>query len=145
MKPNRGVPEVEHAAMTYLQPMVFVPRLKKVNLMQRLLFDQPPRKPKAEPSPPHSGSETSKAAAELIRPNAETLRARVLEYIEAQGQFGATDSEIQSALVMEGNTERPRRQELQTQGLIRDSGQTRATASGRQAVVWIATNHKNRS
>ena len=91
-----------------------------------------------EPNPPHSGPPTSQAAAEAIRPNAATLRARVLRYIEARGERGATDEEIQNNLGMAGNTQRPRRKELQEAGLIRDSGRTRKTSSGREAVVWVA-------
>jgi hypothetical protein len=101
---------------------------------QQSLFDQPPK----EPRPPHSGGPTSQAAAEAILPNAATLRHRVLCYIAEQGGKGATDAEIQAALSMAGNTERPRRQELEKVKLIRDSGKTRPTPSGRQAVVWVA-------
>lgn len=97
------------------------------------LFGQPPK----PPDPPHSGSATSRAAAEQIRPNAETLRAKVLEYIEQRGQRGATDQEMQIGLHMQGNTQRPRRKELEEAGLIVDSGLTRKTTSGRSATVWI--------
>jgi hypothetical protein len=83
-------------------------------------------------------SPTSKAAAEAVEPRAKTLRANVLAFIRARGSHGATDAEIQSALFMDGSTERPRRVELLEPGLIRQRG-TRPTASGRQAAVWIAT------
>lgn len=100
-------------------------------------FDSPPK-------PPHSGSETSRAAAESIKPNAGTLRAMVLEFIEAQGERGATDDEIQRALGMEGNTERPRRQELEKMGLIWATDKTRETSSGRQATVWQSINRERK-
>ena len=81
-------------------------------------------------------SATSRAAAESVV-NAGTLRALVLEHIAECGEHGATDEEIQFALSLGGNCERPRRRELQKGGRIKDSGRTRPTKSGRQAVVWI--------
>lgn len=89
------------------------------------------------PYQPHSA--TSREAATKIRPKAETLRATVLDVIEFSGTYGRTDTEIQDILRLEGSTQRPRRVELLRAGLIRDSGRTRATASGRQATVWVAT------
>lgn len=90
------------------------------------------------PNPPHSGPETSRSAAESIAPTAGTLRAMVLEYLQSR-EDGATDSEMQEALDMAGNTQRPRRQELEKMGLVRDSKRTRKTPSGRMAIVWEAT------
>lgn len=87
--------------------------------------------------PPHQRhSDTSTASAdELPEERRRTLRAQVLAYIVRMR--GATDEEMQTALGMEGNTERPRRRELQLGGLIVDSGQRRLTTSRRRAVVWI--------
>ena len=93
------------------------------------LFDDPPAQ---------HHSETSVAAAEQIKPKAETLRARVLYYLRCCGERGATDEEIQLALGMGGSTQRPRRTELQSAGLIVDSGRKRETVSKRAAVVWVA-------
>lgn len=84
-----------------------------------------------------AGSDTSAAAAEAIAPNAATLRAKVLRFIEGRGLDGATDDEVQASLEMSGNTERPRRRELEGQCLIGDSGKRRLTKSKRQAVVWV--------
>ena len=89
-------------------------------------------------STPHSGSATSKAAAEAIRPEAGTLSAEVFGFIISTGERGATDAEIQRGLHLSGDTERPRRRALQQRGLIIDSGRRRKTPSGREAVVWIA-------
>lgn len=97
------------------------------------LFDAP-----KTPNPPHNGTPTSQAAAEAIKPNAGTLRAMVLEYLESCGERGATDEEMQRALQLPGNTQRPRRQELEKMGLIRATERTRLTTSNRQAVVWEA-------
>lgn len=99
---------------------------------QHSLFELPP-----EP-PCQVHSTTSREAAKAIEPRAATLRRLVLDYLRGQGEQGATDLEMQEALGMDGNTQRPRRVELLTAGLIRDSGCTRATRHGRQAVVWIA-------
>jgi hypothetical protein len=87
-------------------------------------------------------SETSTAAAGAIEPKAATLRRLVLEALRLRGQQGATDDELQEVLGsvgMSGNTQRPRRVELVRAGLVRDSGTTRPTRSGRRAVVWVVT------
>lgn len=60
----------------------------------------------------------------------------VLRHLLACG--GATDEEIQCALSIPGNTERPRRRELEAAGLIKDSGLRRVTAANREAIVWVA-------
>lgn len=67
---------------------------------------------------------------------AASQRARVLNMI-ASSLAGATDDEIQAALKIPGNTERPRRKELETAGRIRKSG-TRKNAGGRACAVWVA-------
>lgn len=91
--------------------------------------------------PPHQAhSDTSTDAADqLPDERRRTLRAAVMAYIAHKRADGATDEELQFALSLEGNTERPRRRELQLGGLITDSGQRRLTASNRNAVVWVAT------
>lgn len=63
----------------------------------------------------------------------------ILEVIENHVEHGLTDEELQHGIGLEGSTQRPRRVELLRAGLIKDSGRTRATASGRQATVWVAT------
>jgi hypothetical protein len=88
-------------------------------------------------TPPHEPPDTSREAAELIRDSAATLREQVYRYIGQQGDSGATDEEIQLALAMAGNTERPRRRELEEQGLVMRAGYTRMTTSKRRADVWI--------
>lgn len=85
-----------------------------------------------------ASSPTSHEAAVAIRPAAETLRAKVLEYLRSRGETGATDEEIQDGLGMAQNTERPRRVELVEAGSVVDSGETRKTRSGRKAVIWRA-------
>ena len=81
-------------------------------------------------------SMTSRAAAERIEPKLGTKRAIVLAFLRSNG--GATDEEMQRSIPMGANTQRPRRVELVAARLIRDSGKTRATSGGDQAVVWEA-------
>lgn len=89
--------------------------------------------------PPHQAhSDTSLQAAEMIEPHAPTLRDRVMEYIGSRGLDGATDEEVQIALRINANTQRPRRRELQLKGQVHDSGQCRQTRHARWAVVWVA-------
>lgn len=84
-------------------------------------------------------SETSRAAAVEIKPDASSLRRKVLAYLEERGKWGATDEEMQRGLDMPPNTQRPRRVELVTAGSVEDSGRQRKTLSGRNAVVWVAS------
>jgi predicted transcriptional regulator len=106
-------------------------------MKQGKLFDLAhPDMPAVVPAQVHS--ETSLAAAEAIRPRLGELQQRVLAVVR---HSPATDEEIQDALGMGPSTERPRRVELVRAGLVRDSGETRATRSGRQAVVWEVTDH----
>ena len=89
-----------------------------------------------QPVPYQKHSRTSKAAAASAKPVAKSLREQVLAYLIAQGDWGATDDEIQSALKMNPSTQRPRRVELVRLGLVEDSGSARETRAGRYAVVW---------
>lgn len=86
---------------------------------------------------PHNGTETSAAAAESMEANAANLRGLVFRFLKLQGINGATDEEIQIALGMTGNTERPRRRELFQRGLIAEAPAMRRTRSGREAQVWV--------
>lgn len=86
---------------------------------------------------PHSGSPTSKAAARAIAPHRATLKARVFAAIAICGAEGATDEEVQDALGMPGNTERPRRGELVDKGFIVAAPFTRKTRAGLDAVVYV--------
>lgn len=90
------------------------------------------------PAPPTNGTPTSNEAATRIEPSAGTLRAQVLAYLRERGNAGATDEEMQTALTMNPSTQRPRRIELEKLGLVLRTAQTRKTASGRSAVIFIA-------
>jgi hypothetical protein len=88
---------------------------------------------------PRHASDTSRSAAKAVASSALALRRRVFDFIESRGSLGATDHEIQTALAIAGDTERPRRDELQKAGLVRDSGQRRTAPSGRSVIVWVTT------
>lgn len=90
-----------------------------------------------QPAPYQRHSATSKAAAIGIEPKAGTKRAQVLDFLRDHPE-GATDEEMQQCIPMSPNTQRPRRVELLTAKLIKDSGRTRKTVGGDDAVVWVA-------
>lgn len=79
------------------------------------------------------GSDASVEAAKAQDKSAAPDRAKVLAFLTF---MSATDEEIQRALKMDGNTERPRRRELELSGKIVDSGKRRKTSTGSPAVVW---------
>ena len=81
-------------------------------------------------------AQTSQAAANLLG-NARSLRRKVFLAIKGAPD-GLTDSEIQTHLGMNGNTQRPRRLELQADGLI-ESTTTRRQDNNRTAAVWTLT------
>ena len=89
--------------------------------------------------PAQRHSETSIAAAEAIKPRVEIYRERILAEIKRSGALGRTDGELQEQLNMNGSTQRPRRIELVDAGLVKNSGRTRKSASGRACVVWVVT------
>jgi hypothetical protein len=64
------------------------------------------------------------------------LERMVLEVIRAAGALGATDAEIDYECDR-SRTLRPRRVALVKRGLVKDSGRTRVTSSGRKATVWV--------
>ena len=83
-------------------------------------------------APFQSHSQTSRAAAEAIKPSLNELQRRVLEFIRSQ-PLGATDNEIITGLQMNPSTARPRRVELVAKGLIESSGVIR-----NRCTVWRA-------
>lgn len=74
----------------------------------------------------------------------QTARDRELirNFILGRWDFGATDEEIQDALGMGGNTERPRRGELAELKQIQESKISRKTKSGRPAAVWVSVEYQ---
>lgn len=77
-------------------------------------------------------------AAYAVYPRTGTQRRKVLNLIARAGERGLTDEEMQRSLRLPGNSERPRRLELEEGGWIVDSGRVRGTsASGNPAIVWV--------
>lgn len=88
--------------------------------------------------PAQQHSETSKAAAKAMTGKPSDLaRQKVADAIRNAGERGLTDQECEVATGLSGNCVRPRRIELESAGLVVDSGKRRKTASGRMAVVWV--------
>jgi hypothetical protein len=95
-------------------------------------------KPDDESLPYVKGSGTSRAAAGSMRETARTQRAEVRAFLLGLWPKGATDQEIQDGLGMGGSSERPRRIELEKDGLVLRTNETRKTGSGRAAAVYVA-------
>jgi predicted ArsR family transcriptional regulator len=93
---------------------------------------------------PHNGTDTSIAAAIAIAPEAKRQRDRVLAFIAGCGYTGATDQEIEEGTGIVNNTVRPRRGELERDGLIKLTDRRRPTRSGRPARVYVATTEESR-
>ena len=90
--------------------------------------------------PAQAHSPTSVAAAKSIKKSIGPSHRRILEilaWMPWNDDGGWTDEEMQDHLDMGANTQRPRRCELVALGKIKDSGKTRPTRSGRDAVVWV--------
>jgi hypothetical protein len=100
-----------------------------------------PSEPYHNQPPFVAGSETSEAAASRAKQSAETMRARVLEYITAQGEEGATDDEVEVALGMLHQTASARRRELELSGHIQKTDWSRPTRTGSQAAVYCVSEH----
>lgn len=82
-------------------------------------------------------STTSRKAAESVSDATVTKRAEdIIALVKRTG--GVTDEQMQTLLGMNGNSQRPVRVGLVKLGLLRDSGRTRKTISGREATVWEA-------
>lgn len=82
--------------------------------------------------------DTSRAAAEAIKPLAPGLRAKVLDVIERSN--GLTADEAAGRLGLSILSVRPRLTELSRLGQVRDSGERRRNRSGTNAIVWAAVN-----
>lgn len=107
--------------------------------MTHALFDTDGR-----PSPSLIGTltrrdapDTSRHAALRALPKSGTQRARVLNLLR-NVQDGLTDEQMQAALALSPNSQRPRRVELVAGGWVKDSGERRPTAMGCESIVWVA-------
>lgn len=89
-------------------------------------------------APGHRNAETSVAAANALAPKLGRLQRLAHEAIRAAGWLGLTADELAERLEMDRYSVQPRTSELKRKGLIRDSGQRRPNATGKQAIVWVA-------
>lgn len=89
-------------------------------------------------APGHRNVETSLAAANDLLPKLGRLQRMASAAIRDAGWIGLTADELAARLDMDRWSIQPRTSELRRKGLIRDSGQRRANATGKLAIVWIA-------
>ncbi len=85
--------------------------------------------------PPANQTDTSKAAAKSMAPDAATLRDQVYDAIR-KSENGLTTDEIEQLIGLNHQTASPRVWELHRRSLIGDSGQRRKTRSDRLAIVY---------
>jgi len=90
--------------------------------------------------PSQKHSDTSRAAADRIKKRIGPLHAEIIKFLTANPR-GATDEEMQDAIPMPANTQRPRRVELTQMGRVVDSSHRKLTESKREAVVWVLLEH----
>jgi predicted transcriptional regulator len=98
-------------------------------------FDPSPRYPDV---PGYAPPQTSKDAAESMVKQAPLLQRRILSELQLRADFGATCDELEQAFGIPHQTVSARIREMALKGVIGDSGQKRATRSGRKAIVWHA-------
>jgi hypothetical protein len=89
------------------------------------------------PVPYDNGTPTSCAAADSVRVCVNSQAARVFEFIESQGERGATDKEIQVGLKLDGNSQRPRRVWLMRNGFVKPKGAPCETFVRERSIVWV--------
>jgi hypothetical protein len=99
--------------------------------------------PATKPTGPHSAlnaPETSRKAADKVRPALPSIRLQVLAAFEQAGAEGLIDEELR--YLAENDLEfdrsiRPRRTELTDENWILDSSRRRNNARGNPCVVWV--------
>jgi hypothetical protein len=107
--------------------------------MQTSMFHQPTKPTKAPPmayphTPASRPDDTSQQAARDLAPKAHTIRAQVLEVIQAAPRTTDECAEILEYSIL---SVRPRFSELRKMGLIEDSTERRLNAtSGKRVIVW---------
>jgi DNA-binding Lrp family transcriptional regulator len=85
---------------------------------------------------PHNGTDTSRDAAESMRPHVSEIEQRVLAFVKLRAR---TCEELEEATGLSHQTASARLKGLADKGLIKDSGARRPTRSGRAARVYVAT------
>lgn len=90
-------------------------------------------------APGHRDVDTSVAAADALAPKLGRLQLMAQSAIRAAGARGLTADELAARLDMDRWSIQPRTSELRRRGLIRDSDQRRPNATGKMAIVWVAS------
>lgn len=91
------------------------------------------------PATHRPGHTTEREAALLAMPRAGTIREEIIGLLYADREGGSTQEEAALALARRLYSVAPRFAELQRMGWIKDSGRTRPTTTGAQAIVWVLT------
>jgi hypothetical protein len=94
---------------------------------------------------PHNGTDTSRAAAEMLAPDVERIRDLVYAAIRDAGKDGVTCEEVEGITGLKHQTASARICDLQGREKggkalprrIADSGMRRNTSGGRPAKVWV--------
>ena len=84
---------------------------------------------------PHNGTDTSRDAAESMRPHVSDMEGQILVVLRARGNL--TCDEVECFLGFAHQTASARLKGLADKGLIKDSGARRPTRSGRMARVYV--------
>lgn len=90
-------------------------------------------------APGHRNVDTSIAAARALAPKLGPLQRMTRAAIRMAGEHGLTADEAAAGLEMDRYSIQPRTSELRLKGLIRDSGRRRKNATGKMAIVWVAS------
>lgn len=85
----------------------------------------------------YQNQETSKQAAQDIKPRAKKLEARVLEVIRSF-PFGCSPERAAQELEKNIISVRPRFTQLKLKGFIEDSGRRDRTECNKSSIIWIA-------
>jgi hypothetical protein len=92
--------------------------------------------PTAYVSPSHP--QTSQNAVKKARAASGSRRKLVFDLIKRHREMGLCDHEIIDLTGLSPNTARPTRVTLMKDGFVVNSGRTRKTPEGNDAIVWIA-------
>lgn len=86
-------------------------------------------------TPGYQAPDTSKAAADKVKPKAGWVRARVIDALTRQGPM--TTVQIAAAIGLPYEAVQPRTSEARALGLIEDSGQRgKSRDPSKNAIVW---------
>lgn len=85
-----------------------------------------------------SHPQTSQDAVKKARISSGSRRKMILDLIKRHREIGLCDHEIIELTGLSPNTARPTRISLMKDGFVVNSGRTRRTATGNNAIVWIA-------